>query len=104
LVTNSPPPGCPNSLEDALVAGKGLGRRSPSRRRQGRKISSEEIRRRVSRKFLFERRERFEKRNTEGRDEPEGRAFSGSGTAAVDEPSSSRTTILIGFGHQIYYD
>jgi len=27
-------------LEDALVAGKGLGRRSPSRRRQGRKISS----------------------------------------------------------------
>ena len=50
-------------LEGALVAGKGLGRRSPSRRRQGRKISSEEIRRRVSRKFLFERRERFEKRN-----------------------------------------
>ena len=27
-------------LEDALVAGKGLGRRSPRRRRQGRKISS----------------------------------------------------------------
>ena len=26
-------------LEDALVAGKGLGRRSPNRRRQGRKIS-----------------------------------------------------------------
>ena len=28
-------------LEDALVAGKGLGGRWPSRRRQGRKISSE---------------------------------------------------------------
>ena len=27
-------------LEDALVAGKGLGRRSPRRRRQGRKIPS----------------------------------------------------------------
>jgi len=39
-------------LEDALVAGKGLGRRSPSRRRQGRRPREE-----IRNEFLFERRE-----------------------------------------------
>ena len=50
-------------LEGALVAGKGLGRRSRSRRRQGRKISSKGGDQDSGREFLFERRERFEKRN-----------------------------------------